>query len=404
MTIFGTAFSPSHEFLIGVSSDGRMLVWNLGVMVDVDIDDSPDVDDDSGSQGSDSFSFHNHDSKRRKIDDAAASWSQKKPYFQFQVCAGALYDVQFIPASKNGDEKSLIMTCGDEGVFIYDDFLPRLKDEGSSSQDFPIPQCKSHLNPNLNAYGSMFPAEFNKISYDSSSGQLFGAAGDGNGYIWDIRTSKLLGKLGHDKYPTKRMYSEYLHTIQVIEADSSAPCHGCVLTGGEQGALSMWSGKDMKLIDTFDSLLLSSSSSSHTNKHPNRPKCWISSIAVDGTCNWSTIGGGRITKNASGGFLQLLNLHNRSIMSSTYKETVETLHDIAYHPSGVLSVGNDGAVSSWPSLALSQGRIGYSQGSSPSSYSIAVHPENGMVATGNVCASVDCFTDYLSKACTLIAE
>jgi hypothetical protein len=376
-TIFGTAFSSSDEFLVGVSSDGRMIVWDLGARTGI-----------TSSSSDCTYDGDSVNTKKRKTEDTLNC----KPCFEFQVCDGALYDVQFVPKS-NGE--SLLLACGDEGIFLYDDFLSSLKSE--ESINFKIPAAKSQLRPNLNSYGSMFPAEFNRISYDSSSGQLFGAAGDGCGYIWDIHTSQLVGNLGH-KNPTKRSYSDCLHAIKVIEADSNAPCHGCVLTGGE-GILSMWSGKDRKLIDTFDCTAAGGSHSKNGKKH-NRQKCWISSIDVDDTGDWSVIGGGRSSKS-TGGFLQLFNLHSRSIMSSTFQETVETIHDVAYHPTGILSVGNDGVVSSWPSLNLTQGRTGRAWGSSPASYSISVHPENGMVATGNVSSSVDCFTEYLTKTCTL---
>jgi hypothetical protein len=143
----------------------------------------------------------------------------------------------------------------------------------------------------------------------------------------------------------------------------------------------------------------------------HRQKYWISTLDVDESGNWSVIGGGSSKKsakgtsshNTTGGFLQLFNLHNRSIMSSTFHETMETIHDVTYTrgSNGILSVGNDGVVSSWPSLDFSEGRIGHAKGTSPASYSISVHPLNGMVATGNVGSSVDCFTEYLTRTCTL---
>lgn len=441
-TIFGTAFSPSSSssssegsYLVGVSSSGHILIWDLQQR-------------DSSGSGNERTCIGDGPGKKRKIMEDNVN--RNSPCFQFKVCDGALYDVQFISNSDDTGNGSLLVACGENGIFLYafEDIISSMK-KGLTSSSLLPPKCKSYmtLTPNLPSTGSAFTPEFNRISYDKSSGNLYGAAGDGRGYIWDINTSQLVGSLSSSgksntnaarsrsssgsRSRRSHLNSDYLHTIKVIDADSNAPCHGCVLTGGE-GNFSMWSGKDQKLIDTFDCRAMgvdagtSSSSSSSSSSHGataaaiGKKQCWVSSIAVDTVGNWCMIGGGRKGSSSStastsastsatrdGGYLQLFSIQNRTMMNSSssfmYRETPEIIHDIAYDASGsnILSVGDNGIVSSWESMNLGKGRTGKAWGSSPASYSVSVHPEDGMVVTGNVRSSVDCFTEYLAKTCTL---
>ena len=388
-TIFGTAFSPSDGFLVGCSSDGFIICWDLDrpSSSSYNINNSSKPKEDQNQNQN-----QNQSQKRRKTEIIENS----KPVFQFQVCRGALYDIQFI------QEGELLLACGQDGVFLFDNFLSKIKSGESDINVKPVVRHELKSNP----YSPVLPTEINRISYDASAGHIYGAAGDGGGYIWDISTAKMIGNLRHASH-SKISHSNGLHAIKAVGTDSQVPCNNCVLTGGANGIVGMWSGKDQKLIESIDCNASmnnnSSNNNSNTTNKKNQGSGWVSSIDVDSAGNWAAIGGGTSDKKAStsseSGFVQLLNMQCRSI--TTCKETRETIHDIAYHSSGIASVGNDGAVSFWNSVDVSGGPTGRTWLSSPASYSIAIHPDNNMMAIGNVSSQVDCFSEYLTKTCTL---
>eukprot|EP00553_Chaetoceros_curvisetus_P001128 CAMPEP_0204615974 /NCGR_PEP_ID=MMETSP0717-20131115/3324_1 /ASSEMBLY_ACC=CAM_ASM_000666 /TAXON_ID=230516 /ORGANISM="Chaetoceros curvisetus" /LENGTH=287 /DNA_ID=CAMNT_0051629043 /DNA_START=35 /DNA_END=898 /DNA_ORIENTATION=+ len=283
----------------------------------------------------------------------------------------------------------------------------------------------------------MTPTEINQLSYDASSKKLYGAAGDSLGaYIWDIQTSQIVGNLGTNMNIASRggsgsCHSDYLLSIQSIPDCANTNSSHCILTGGSDGKVGIWSGKNQKLIDSIDfntvlgkgSTSSSSSSipSNHQSSSLSSSSTWVSSMDVHPEGNWAVIGGGMDHANSNsnamastfpstvkqgncdalGGFTAMLHLPTRTV--STFKETNETIHNVAYHSNGagIVSVGNDCAASFWNSMDVSQGRTSRSWLSSPASYSIGIHPENDIMVVAGVGCTIDCFSPFMTKTCTL---
>jgi len=377
--------------------------------------------------------------------------------FTFQVCNGILYDVKFV--SKNdtstnlSSSSSLLITCGENGVFIFHwndirtamtkamsvSMSRYIKNDSSNVQNVISPISVLHPHPTI----SPTPIEINRISYDHTSGYLYGAAGDMfGGYIWDLKTSTLLGTLGGRKdggggVKQQIRHTDYLHTIKAISSYNSPSSH-LVMTGGEDGKVGLWDGKEHKLIDMINckegfmklnetnagtlsysdngSSSSSSSSSSSLFSTSNNSSSWVSSIDVDPSAQWAVIGGGieyhgssssssnkskQISKHHDNGFISLMNLPTRTL--STFSTTRESINDVAFHPTQdrIVSVGNNNIVSFWNQLDVSGGRVGRSWSTSPSSYSIAIDPKSDMMAISGIGSYVDCFSNVGTKLSSL---
>ena len=367
-TIFGLAFSTNVNitrsgYLVGCSSDGMLLIWDL---------------DHHSLSASSHGSSH---SKRRGTDDILS----KKPVFKLQVCKGALYDVDFIPQSDGTD--CVIVTCGDNGIFVYKNFLPLIQNGEVKINPQPI----SNLYPYPDMYASKLRSEINRISFDASLGHLFAAGGDGRGYVWDIGASKLVGNLGDENLMSG------MNVVKAVGPNSEVSCNNCVLTGGDgMNPLCIWSGKDHKLIQ---SVPIGNTSDPDYSSKP-KSSSWVSCIDSDPAGRWVVVGGGKQATTEKG-FVQLFNLQSRSLTS--YKETRASIHDIAFHSYSdkVISIGNQSIVSFWDPMDLSVGQTGCGLLSSPSSYCIGINPINDMMAIGNVSSSIDCFTEHLTRTNTL---
>ena len=376
-TIFGTVFSSDTDtsgYLVGCSSDGMLLIW--------------DCDRRSSSTSSDGDDH----SKRRRIEESQS----KAPVFKLQVCKGALYDVKLIPESDGTD--SIIVTCGDNGIFVYNNFLSSIQNGDIHIKPEPI----SQLKPYPDIYASKMRIEINRISYDASLGHLFAAGGDGCGYVWDIIASKLVGNLCEESQMTSTTNCT-MNVIKAIGSNSELSCNNCVLTGGDgmNNPLCIWSGKDHKLIQSTP---IGDNSGTQRSNEKNS-NSWVSCIDSDDAGRWVVVGGGSRENTKSGaenGFVQLFNLQSRTV--SSYKETRENIHDIAFHSHSnkVLSIGNQSVVSFWNPMDFSVGQTGRAWLSSPASFCIGIHPTNDMVAIGNVSSSIDCFSEYLTRTSTII--
>lgn len=362
--------------MVGCSSDGFLLVWNL---LDRPV-----------AHSSASF-IENNIHKRRKI---TSIFNNQKPAFEWKVGYGALYDLQFIPSS-NGTQE-LLMTCGEDGIFVYKNFITDVQHFEKETK----PELVSHyLAHPQRGRSDLFHSDMKSINYDASLGHAFVASGDGIAYIWDVNTSRIVGHLIPKMNSTADFSRNGMNAIKVVGTQSEMPCSHCVLTGGGgENALSFWSGKDHKLIQT-----ISYSDPKATKQRNDNKKCksWVSCIDVDGTGRWSAVGGGireypSKSSCTNRGYLQMVNLQSRMITSC--EETKEVIHNVCYHDEyKLLSVGNCKIMSIWDPLDLNGGRTGHVWLSSPASYCVKTYSESGMVAVGNVSSSVDFLSRHLTR-------
>ena len=347
-----------------------------------------------------------------------------------------MYDLQFI---ETNNEHYLVVS-GDVGIVMYkwsqfEEAISAAMDENdgtsipkpkkvkcqdpvsttnSSNNITPITIFKPHTST---TFGSC--VEINSISYDKSNGILYGAAGDVFGcYQYDIASEKLLGTFGGaSRGKSSGGHTDYLHVVKTIpESDGMGSRY--VMTGGEDGNLGFWDGKERKLIEminiqssmnknkhlvTSDTTSSSnrgfSSSTSWNNNASNSNNMWVSSMATNG--NWLAVCGGsennpsRSGPNSSG-FMTLWHLPTRTFTSG--RVTRESINTVVYNYSldSFVTGGNEGRVSFWESTSAE--RSSRSWCTPPATYSLSVDPDSSSMVVGGTGGILDCFVDRVKTS------
>ena len=313
-----------------------------------------------------------------------------------------MYDIQVI----QNNNTELLVLSGDIGSYIYkwSDVEECIPSEGIITTPNTV-----HIQPITIFHPHPSPSdiiEINSTSYDSKANVLYGAAGDAFGcYQWDLETETLLGTFGGRRGGAPQ---DYLHVVKVTENG--------VLTGGEDGTMGFWSGKETKLIQLFDiqdtmnkNKQLVIGQSVHKGGFLNNSSVWshgsnlwISSIEQHG--NWLAVGGGAehghngITSRSSStpatsGFMTMWHSPTRSFTSGCV--TRENIHAIVYNPSLDLFVtgANECRISYWESTSAK--RLGRAWCSSSAIYAMSMSVENGMMIAGGCGGVLDCYVDQM---------
>jgi hypothetical protein len=311
------------------------------------------------------------------------------------MSTGVLYSIQFVTTSP---QQTLLIVSGDEGVLGYDwkEWL-KMMEGGPSS---PPPEVKLHCKP----HRSLSTVEINDFSV--SNNYIWGAAGDANGYKWDMETQRIVSE-----YPSANR--GYLHTIQCM------PNSNTVLMGGEDGFLGIWDGHHDKLIDNVnllsalekDSELVERDDciSGNTALTANTSSTWISNIQSPSE-HWWTICGGiqhsatrstspspAATSVAAGGHVTSWHAPTRSLVAGCL--TRETPQYSCSTPATLVTVANEGVVSHWtPSRLQRTGRVWCSP---PSCFAAAIgnseNNDEGVLAVGGVGNQVDIFDNVMGN-------
>ena len=300
-----------------------------------------------------------------------------------KVTSGVLYNVDFY---KSSQQRTLLIVCGDDGVVGYDwqQWLEML--EGWRATP---PEALFHCRP----HRSLSTVEVN--DFDVSDNHIFGAAGDANGYKWDMETQKILAI-----YPAAKQ--GYLHSIHCM------PRENTVLMGGEGGVLGFWDGHHDKLIDNIDIQTAIQNDSSLVQKDDYvhsaldvKSSLWISHIHSPSEGWWTTCGGIEHSATLShasavaGGHVTSWHAPTRSLVAGCL--TRETLQHQCSTTGTLVTVANEGVVSHWtPSRLRRTGRVWCSP---PSCFVASIgRMEHGEVlAVGGVGKSVDIFDNVVDN-------
>jgi len=384
---------------------------------------------------------------------------------------GILYNLKIISLQN----QPYLLVCGEHGISLYkwQDTVSYVRPNYTQTISLKADmEYKPHLlvSPFDVSLSSCYShAEINSMDYDDTSSTLYGASGDALGcYKWDLESGELLGTFGRScgggggggggRYNQKRLvkgHHGYLHCVKVVPSVMSGGAN-TVLTGGEDGKMGVWNGKEGKLIELIhckSAMDQSSSTNSGTvqtdhdetiAKWGNSCHIWVSALDVGTTGNWAYVCGGAnqsvsgsggvggynrlsISSNRSsmssvgsnissssttkwgssqpsstGGFVSLWNLPTRTL-SSAYA-TRETIQDVCYCCSfgeddyskpQLVTVANEGVVSYWSPSKIE--RAGRSWLSIPSAYSVCV--SGGEMAVGGMGETIDCFASgFKSKS------
>eukprot|EP00592_Proboscia_alata_P021865 CAMPEP_0194425394 /NCGR_PEP_ID=MMETSP0176-20130528/24733_1 /TAXON_ID=216777 /ORGANISM="Proboscia alata, Strain PI-D3" /LENGTH=466 /DNA_ID=CAMNT_0039235739 /DNA_START=163 /DNA_END=1566 /DNA_ORIENTATION=- len=425
-TVYGTVFSPDGgRYLVACSSIGMICCWDMNgedrsedekdASEETKVDSSTSAHKRRRTIGCLSEGYWGNNKKRHR-NDGRPILRVQVPGITSQTKSRTLYDIKFVRLSN--DNHHLIVS-GDVGIIVYrwSDFLNHLSTEQTTTKMITIePVATFHPHPSVSeqswssveaAGGSKHGtghAEINSAEIDTELNVLYGASGDLFGcYQWDLETQKLL---------TTLPCSDYLHTVRTVPSTNGGCGNHTVLTGGEDGKLGIWDGKNGKLIEKMDVRLTMDANASlitsDTHNRNNGNVCWgqssnlwLSNIDVDECGNWAVVCGGAENGSngtpataatpSNNGFLTLWNLPTRSMTSG--HATRETLQSVRYntHNGTILTVGNEPYLSYWSYSKAN--RVGRTRLNVPSGFAIALNDVNGVICVGGSSCFVDCLAN-----------
>ena len=342
-----------------------------------------------------------------------------------------LYDLQFI---ETNNSEHLLVVSGDAGILMYnwsqfEEAISAAMD-GNDVTSIPKPKkvkCQDPVSPtsssNIKPVTTFKPhtstifgnsVEINSTSYDKSNGILYGAAGNVFGcYQYDVASEKLLSTFGcASGGVSSGGHTDYLHVVKTIP-ESDGMGSRCVMTGGEDGKLGFWDGKERKLIEMMNiqsamnknkHLVTSDTTTnnrvfSSTNWNNSTSNTWVSSMATNG--NWLAVCGGSENNSSrsgpnSSGFMTLWHLPTRTFTSG--RVTRENINAVVHNQSldSFVTGGNEGRVSFWESTSVE--RSSRSWCSPPATYSLSIDPDSNNMIVGGIGGILDCFVDRVKTS------
>ena len=341
-TVF--ALELVQQYLVGCTSRGRILVWDIPQLPRMEEDEEETMAGDTYN-GDPVAIFH--------LDLGLGTTN----------CLNDLYAMEYLETAQG---KQLLMVAGDGGVYLLNwkqQILTQLKrstkDSSASSTLQPFQTYRLHPHPQQTT-------ECNDLCV-SSSDHLFAAAGDAFGcYKWNLATSQLVTTYA----PKKQQRSSYLHTVSNNGS--------VVLIGGEASTLELWDGQKDERIAVL----------------PTQMECVTCSTGA--TTDWWTIGGG--TNTNTRGMVATYHGPTRSLVQETATDAVvQQIHPTAYK-SSILSVGQEPWVSHWAAASSLQS---CDKVRCESERSFAVACSTTYVAVGGTGSVVDVFVEQHVPYCQL---
>ena len=392
VTVFGTKFSPNlwnRRYLVACTSNGEIVVW------------SP------------------------SREGPVARW-RTSPSGQGATKKGGntLYDLQFI---QNGGEHQLVAS-GNQGVLVYRwsdilDLIDSERDAGSAGDGAPPRRrCQDPPAGRPEPAATFQPCPHRPTNFNSTAssgdGTLYAAAGDGSCcYVFDLASESLLGTFGaRDDGGGGGGHTNFLHVVKALPEDA-AGVSNCIITGGEDGNVGFWDGKERRLVEmvhvqsamnerrglvTSDLPLPTPSRSYLSGAAPasmwgNATRSWVS--AADANGNWLAVCGGAESAPGGGGggsglasssrssgpgrcgFASLFHLPTRTLASG--RVTRECVSTVVYSEGlgNFVTGGNEARLSFWGGTSLSS-RVGRSWTCVPAAYSLTADGSSGLVVGG----------------------
>jgi WD40 repeat protein len=338
--------SPDELLLAACANNGTIYIWNVPPKRTEEEDD---------------------DGEDLTLNDDVMAY--RHPRYKCNVSNGVLYKLQIHHHDSTGD---LLIVSGDEGIKVFDlkTFLERL-DKGETVRRLPL----VHFQP----YPSATDRTVEVNDFTIQGNNVYGAVGDKFGcYKWCLETQTLVTTYQNPKQ------QGYLHTIQSL---STPTCRSnLIMTGGEDGIISLWDHKIDKLVDQINLNEVEAMRSAPVfvcGESSSDNKKWISSCAVLDDQWWSVAGG----REKDGGFIATFSAPTRTLVA--LKEVRETPHAICFTSDRSLTtIANDKAISYWHPTSLQQThRVSCS---SRSAYSLAV-ASDGRIAVGGVGGTIDLY-------------
>ena len=397
-------YNPSEsdtgrQLLAACGSNGVLYVWEVP---------SPRVLDDCDSRMVDSYVSHYRagpPNTDREEDD-----ENFFPIHSIPISKSVLYRLRFHRKQK----RTLLFVSGDEGVLVFhwDDLLS----QGVSGKTTVPPISK--FQPYPSPYSSY--VEVNDMCVHGE--YLYAAPGDSFGcYKWNLETEQLV-TIYKTSLANNNNGIGYLHTVS--SAATKTNSSNLILTGGEDGILSIWDAQQDRLVESIDMSSHTSKDDHHQSSKGLSPsgigkmrstsasgaKRLISTSAVVDE-NWWVVAGGsgssissfpsrqwqrQQKRTSENGYIATLYAPTRQVIKTVdTRESIKQIDLLCEDHSDpttttLLSVGNESVVSQWHPVSLE--RTKRVPTSLACSYGIAVSNTSDYVAIAGVGDYVDLYT------------
>ena len=322
-TIFDCAFDREGQYLLAGNSFGRVAYWQLD-------------------------SFFSNAPPAQAYNDGASFPVPSGSAGSFTAHSNPIYTL----ATWN----DLLITGADEEIRGWKAPWKSGKGPGDAADfELRVPQLTG-------VKGSLLPvAEINGISVQE--GMLYGAAGDGNAYQWDIETGQITA--------TFKGHKDFLHCVQAVP--------GAVITGSEDGTCKIW---DVRTQECTCSLQFKSM--------VGKEGALVTSCAVDASRNWLVFGG----QDGSGrGKFQVCHLPSRVLTqeATTKMSCVQTITILSNN--AILCAGNNPSIEHWTSDGSKM--VAKVQTTSPSVFALRHmdSPKASVVVAAGAAPTVDVFLE-----------
>jgi THO complex subunit 6 len=215
--------------------------------------------------------------------------------------------------------------------------------------------------------GALSPfSEINGVAVSREAARAFLAGGDGAAHELDLSSLSFVRRFtGH---------ADYLHSVQYLSHSRE------LVTGSEDGTIGIWDARQAKRVELLQPSSSPSSSTSGSD-------AWVGSVAVDASETWLAAGGGSKKRARGGGFLGVWHLPSRVPVHVT--PTPSDVHDVAFHRTELLSVGNDASLRQWN--RSSGTLLATAHSSVPAGRFCVVDSVSDVIAVGGAAPSIDIY-------------
>lgn len=212
--------------------------------------------------------------------------------------------------------------------------------------------------------GALSPfSEINGVAVSRETARAFLAGGDGATHELDLSSLKFVRRFaGH---------ADYLHSVQYLAHSRE------LVTGSEDGAIGIWDARQTKRVEFLKPSTPSSSDGD----------AWVGSVAVDASETWLAAGGGGKKRTRGSGFLGVWHLPSRVPVHVT--QTPSDVHDVAFHRTELLSVGNDASLRQWN--RSSGTLLATAHSSVPAGRFCVVDSASDVIAVGGAAPAIDIY-------------
>ncbi|GBG29128.1 THO complex subunit 6 [Hondaea fermentalgiana] len=266
-------------------------------------------------------------------------------------------------------DANLVFTGADEEIRVWR--APWAEEYSSPSHvaEFRVPQIKG-------ARGALSPvAETNGLAMLDKGATLVAAAGDGNAYLFDVGTQKLVHKL-----PGQDM----LHAVVAMERS------GLVATGSEDGLCRLWDPRQ-----SGNECVASLGGSSLGFD-------LVSALAASADENWLAFGGAQSQSNgAQVGAVSMVHVASRLVTKTTQARTSSTVQSLSFAGDNLLVAGDSSSLEFW-SRNMTQTSITVPC-SAPSLYGLCYAAPTGMIAVSGSADYIDIFSEARDLLMSLAA-